>query len=117
MSKSKLENKLVGISDQLLLPLVEIVSTEIWHFNILTSKLNQLRNIPIHNQKEINTDIDDLFSDGLFSISTRVEKLSNKQIKYEQNTKKDRKALLSACLLYTSPSPRDGLLSRMPSSA
>ena len=26
-------------------------------------------------------------------------------------------ALLVACLLYTSPSPRDGLLSRMPSSA
>ena len=25
--------------------------------------------------------------------------------------------LLAACLLYTSPSPRDGLLSRMPSSA
>ena len=25
--------------------------------------------------------------------------------------------VLSACLLYTSPSPRDGLLSRMPSSA
>ena len=26
-------------------------------------------------------------------------------------------AILEACLLYTSPSPRDGLLSRMPSSA
>ena len=26
-------------------------------------------------------------------------------------------ALLQSCLLYTSPSPRDGLLSRMPSSA
>ena len=26
-------------------------------------------------------------------------------------------ALAKACLLYTSPSPRDGLLSRMPSSA
>ena len=26
-------------------------------------------------------------------------------------------ARLNACLLYTSPSPRDGLLSRMPSSA
>ena len=26
-------------------------------------------------------------------------------------------ALIKACLLYTSPSPRDGLLSRMPSSA
>ena len=29
----------------------------------------------------------------------------------------DAKGLLKACLLYTSPSPRDGLLSRMPSSA
>ena len=28
-----------------------------------------------------------------------------------------RDALLAPCLLYTSPSPRDGLLSRMPSSA
>ena len=27
------------------------------------------------------------------------------------------KDVLKACLLYTSPSPRDGLLSRMPSSA
>ena len=26
-------------------------------------------------------------------------------------------ALIKVCLLYTSPSPRDGLLSRMPSSA
>ena len=29
----------------------------------------------------------------------------------------DGKRLLRCCLLYTSPSPRDGLLSRMPSSA
>ena len=29
----------------------------------------------------------------------------------------DQRQLFSACLLYTSPSPRDGLLSRMPSSA
>src|SRR5665647_3159254 len=28
-----------------------------------------------------------------------------------------KQALLNICLLYTSPSPRDGLLSRMPSSA
>ena len=28
-----------------------------------------------------------------------------------------RRVTLDACLLYTSPSPRDGLLSRMPSSA
>ena len=30
---------------------------------------------------------------------------------------KDFKALINACLLYTSPSPRDGHQSRMPSSA
>ena len=31
--------------------------------------------------------------------------------------KKKRKSYIEGCLLYTSPSPRDGLLSRMPSSA
>ena len=31
--------------------------------------------------------------------------------------KKADQAIRSTCLLYTSPSPRDGLLSRMPSSA
>ena len=34
-----------------------------------------------------------------------------------QWTDADVEARLTACLLYTSPSPRDGLLSRMPSSA
>ena len=43
-------------------------------------------------------------------------------IKYSQNdvvcmTLQQNKLLYSICLLYTSPSPRDGLLSRMPSSA
>eukprot|EP01016_Furgasonia_blochmanni_P017904 TRINITY_DN20540_c0_g1_i1.p2 TRINITY_DN20540_c0_g1~~TRINITY_DN20540_c0_g1_i1.p2 ORF type:complete len:100 (+),score=25.43 TRINITY_DN20540_c0_g1_i1:64-363(+) len=31
--------------------------------------------------------------------------------------KKNLSSLVQSCLLYTSPSPRDGLLSRMPSSA
>ena len=34
-----------------------------------------------------------------------------------RNLRPFRAELLKACLLYTSPSPRDGLLSRMPSSA
>ena len=33
------------------------------------------------------------------------------------NTDENDKGLHTVCLLYTSPSPRDGLLSRMPSSA
>ena len=36
---------------------------------------------------------------------------------YQQNKSEDTKEYLKNCLLYTSPSPRDGLLSRMPSSA
>ena len=36
----------------------------------------------------------------------------------DRNTGEDRnKPVVRVCLLYTSPSPRDGLLSRMPSSA
>ena len=35
----------------------------------------------------------------------------------KQFTDRENRAYLRCCLLYTSPSPRDGLLSRMPSSA
>ena len=35
----------------------------------------------------------------------------------EQLIKVAREDIIKPCLLYTSPSPRDGLLSRMPSSA
>ena len=47
-------------------------------------------------------------------------------VKYDENNQeqarfnqlvKNQRSYVSTCLLYTSPSPRDGLLSRMPSSA
>ena len=37
--------------------------------------------------------------------------------KTKLDAKRDGRKVLDNCLLYTSPSPRDGLLSRMPSSA
>ena len=40
-----------------------------------------------------------------------------KIIRWLESIEKDAAAILLVCLLYTSPSPRDGLLSRMPSSA
>ena len=40
-----------------------------------------------------------------------------KGLKVRVLTGKDKKKEGEVCLLYTSPSPRDGLLSRMPSSA
>ena len=39
------------------------------------------------------------------------------QYLYDSNGKEYLDAVNNICLLYTSPSPRDGLLSRMPSSA
>ena len=67
-------------------------------------------------------------SDGEALLSQMKEAgLSHKDVK-DEVTDKDKKTLLEflkeqqtksskTCLLYTSPSPRDGLLSRMPSSA
>ena len=52
--------------------------------------------------------------------SMKLQKLTGSQVnalyaKLAESARKDGKTGL--CLLYTSPSPRDGLLSRMPSSA
>ena len=44
----------------------------------------------------------------------KKEKKEKKEKKHKSKDKKEKK---KNCLLYTSPSPRDGLLSRMPSSA
>ena len=52
---------------------------------------------------------DNLLSCNFTAISTRTSEVHSKQTTLEQP--------INACLLYTSPSPRDGLLSRMPSSA
>ena len=72
----------------------------------------------IHTDSGVNVDFDDfeeIRKDGYpyesrdFAdyISTVFESLHNE----------DAKIMNNSCLLYTSPSPRDGLLSRMPSSA
>ena len=49
-------------------------------------------------------------SDGI----SEVKEISNNFTPYSSSIKKE---LLKICLLYTSPSQRDGLLTRMPSSA
>ena len=46
------------------------------------------------------------FRDGLFDTSVTIHKLLDADL-----------VLISPCLLYTSPSPRDAYVSRMPSSA
>ena len=46
-----------------------------------------------------------------------LENVENVEITITAMNQKDRTAVMENCLLYTSPSPRDATLSRMPSSA
>ena len=70
-------------------------------------------------------------SDSIFSNTQNIESYDSElwlSLKQESQRQEDHieliasenyasNRILEACLLYTSPSPRDGLLSRMPSSA
>ena len=52
------------------------------------------------------------------SVLDQFEKETGIKVKLEEyESPEEMYTKFSACLLYTSPSPRDGLLSRMPSSA
>ena len=55
------------------------------------------------------------------SFGNKASPISTEQVAQVRAEMKDKKDLYNVedllCLLYTSPSPRDGLLSRMPSSA
>ena len=61
-------------------------------------------------EKKSDEDLED-YSKG---VQSRIAKLTRKMREAER---REQAATEYACLLYTSPSPRDGLLSRMPSSA
>ena len=56
----------------------------------------------------VSLDEENLTIEEVEEIMERIDFSGNGRIKYEG---------MYSCLLYTSPSPRDGLLSRMPSSA
>ena len=64
---------------------------------------------------------DDVYGDDptVLALEARLCELTRKEaaVFVPSGTQSNLCALLSHCLLYTSPSPRDGLLSRMPSSA
>ena len=57
---------------------------------------------------------------GVFGASKEPEQVSSDEdiiITPSEDPKVNTESISKTCLLYTSPSPRDGLLSRMPSSA
>ena len=60
------------------------------------------------------------FGGGEEAAEEEVEEQVEEQIEEtvtEETTEATEEEVADSCLLYTSPSPRDGLLSRMPSSA
>ena len=57
------------------------------------------------------------FKNPLYSLDASAIDLSLKLFPWAAHRDDTANVKLSVCLLYTSPSPRDGLLSRMPSSA
>ena len=63
-------------------------------------------NLPKNKQKKIEELIEKGRKQTYLTVSDISDLLPNNQFDQDQ-----------ICLLYTSPSPRDGLLSRMPSSA
>ena len=58
---------------------------------------------------------DERIAEDLRRVSKQPETLEQRQ-QAKESARRIARAFMS-CLLYTSPSPRDGLLSRMPSSA
>ena len=74
---------------------------------------------PSQEQEELAEGIETLVDLERDLRALRTERLreENEAIKRERDAWRERAEGAAACLLYTSPSPRDGLLSRMPSSA
>ena len=64
--------------------------------------------------KAMNNPFFDIARDGCIK---RANELGNVECVYRGPIEHEPATQVQICLLYTSPSPRDGLLSRMPSSA
>ena len=77
--------------------------------------MTELTNLSAKEMKKIRKNFQMLFQDVYSSLDTRmkISKIVTEPLDIHNiGTRKDR-----ICLLYTSPSPRDRSLSRMPSSA
>ena len=81
---------------------------------------------PIYNSKVITKLINQVMYDGKKGIAQRIvydafdiikEKTGREAMEVFNQAMENIMPMVETCLLYTSPSPRDGLLSRMPSSA
>ena len=77
-------------------------------------KHERLKALASHKNISINKLMEELSTQALAEFDSEIR---FKALAATGNNAKALKLLDKICLLYTSPSPRDGLLSRMPSSA
>ena len=69
-------------------------------------------NVDISKKSKIKKEFSKAVSDAYDKFEGATKKAKGGRVEYKSGTNP-----FMSCLLYTSPSPRDGLLSRMPSSA
>ena len=79
------------------------------HVTLVSSRLSVVR------QPDIDSSVP-LVLDGV-GLNLRSVSVNGEPLAFESLVMTDKHLTLSNCLLYTSPSPRDATLSRMPSSA
>ena len=98
----------------------KILGNDIWSNNtdesLTLTALNTTDKANLINAiNEVLSSLNSLIADSTTSATDKTYSID--KIKSEIQALRDDSLLLATCLLYTSPSPRDGLLSRMPSSA
>ena len=85
---------------------------------LMSDTVGFIRKLPHHIVESFKSTLDEAKeSDILLHVVDIAHPQYEDQINTVQNTLKDLGAIDKPCLLYTSPSPRDATLSRMPSSA
>ena len=79
------------------------------------AKLKERKNIKFRSKLEEK--VADLSTDSQEFVVAKGGKGGSGNLRFKSSTNRSPRRITKGCLLYTSPSPRDGLLSRMPSSA
>ena len=94
------------------------MATAVWLVENTTLTFKQIADFCKLHEVEIQGIADGEVAKGIKAYNPIISgQLSREEIELSSKDENRPLNIKSSCLLYTSPSPRDGLLSRMPSSA
>ena len=97
-----------GVNETIIIKSILVTSAGTPSVTVLNNSITAIKSVPLtaNQTKELLTQPLIVEGGKTFTVQSSTTDLFDVAISY-----------LNICLLYTSPSPRDGLLSRMPSSA